>query len=132
MQPLLYPITKEALHQLQLVMEGEFGYNTWSNNCFRTSPTDPIRVVRDVKPHVNKVVNNDSGTSSKFDDFSENVYFLKSDYDKIISLLDKLSNENNWDQNRKVFIGDHNIDKLCNLCVLMLQDYYDYFVSTET
>lgn len=133
MQPLLCPMTRYSLHQLQLLMEGEFGYNTWSNNCFRTSPTDPVRIARELKNHVNKVVLEESDFKNMLGEVnhvSESIYFLENDYDKITSLLDKLSDEDNWDQNRKVFVADNNIDKLCECCILMLRDYHDYFIAS--
>lgn len=133
MQPLLCPMTRYSLHQLQLLMEGEFGSSVWSNHCFRTSPSDPIMIARELKNHVKKVVLEESDFKNmlgEVDHVSESIYFLENDYDKITSLLDKLSDEDNWDQNRKVFVADNNIDKLCELCILMLRDYHDYFVAS--
>ena len=133
MQPLLCPMTHYSIHQLKLLMEGEFGDNAWSNNCFRTIPTDPIKIAREIKTYTRKVVLEENDFKNMLGETKQNpdvIYFLEHDYDKVTSLLNKLSDEDNWDQNRKVFIADNNINKLCEFCILMLRDYYDYFIAS--
>lgn len=122
-------IDYNALKSVRNKLDSNFDTNNWSDT-FYISPTDPIKVASSLLEELNNnVIDGEAFQVPKEqpEDKKVMVYILKDDYSIIVNLISDLLCQNNWDVNRKIYLGGSYISIDIFRSKRIINEYLDYY-----